>query len=101
MLSLAIGLETAAKNGNKPFSERELKDEWVRWYYMVDAECAQGFSPVAFLNTSQSIVGFVSYLTPLEVPCASTFAWLYFPTIFTVLYAIIWQLVDDDEVKKI
>jgi len=104
---LATSLEALTQIGNEPYNDSELRAAWLGWYCGGDTNCISdpgiaGFSTsdMTFENTSDSKRGILRFLQPNTLPASSTFAWLYFPTLIAVVYAICWQVVDD-EVKRI
>ncbi|KAI9868228.1 MAG: hypothetical protein M1813_006973 [Trichoglossum hirsutum] len=97
---LAATLEALAQLGNKPYEASQARSELLHWYCNGSTNCLPSASDIPFYNVSESKKGLLTFVTPSSIPAFSTFLWLYFPTIFAVLYAIFWQLVND-EVKRI
>lgn len=106
---LAATLEALAQISNRPYHDAELRIAWLDWYCegQQHSSCVPEFdipglspSDMTFENISSSKTGILTFLQPNSLSAASSFAWLYFPTLFAVLYAIFWQVVDD-EVKRI
>ena len=109
---LAATLEALAQISNRPYSHSNLQTAWLDWYCdgQPRSSCAvelESSTPnlslsgtTSFANISISKAGILTFLQPNSLPASSTFAWLYFPILIAVLYAILWQLVDD-EVKRI
>jgi len=106
---LAATLEALAQISNRPYHDADLRTAWLDWYCdgqqrssCVPESSIPGLlhSDMTFENISSSKAGILTFLQPNSLSAASSFAWLYFPTLFAVLYAIFWQVVDD-EVKRI
>ncbi|KEF53897.1 uncharacterized protein A1O9_10299 [Exophiala aquamarina CBS 119918] len=101
--AIAIVLEVLAEQGNRIFTPRQLLSEWTTWYchhsdYNDCHYIVQRDTPV-FSNTPPK-QGFLTFFTPDSLPTSSYFLWIYFPSIIAVLYAIFWEIVDN-EVKRI
>lgn len=106
---LAATLEALAQISNRPYHDADLRTAWVDWYCegQQRSTCVPesdipglSVSDMSFENISSSKTGILTFLQPNSLSAASSFAWLYFPTLIAVLYAIFWQVVDD-EVKRI
>jgi len=103
---LAATLEALAQISNHSYRDEDLRALWRDWYCEGRGDCVPesdipglSLSDMTFENISSSKTGILTFLQPNTLSAASTFAWLYFPTLSAVFYAIFWQVVDD-EVKR-
>ncbi|RYP69348.1 hypothetical protein DL771_006158 [Monosporascus sp. 5C6A] len=108
--ALAVTLEVLAQISNETYRNEDLQTEWLNWYCEgqrrdSNSSCIPNIpglsvSELTFENISDSKTGILAFLRPDALSSASTFAWLYLPTLLAVFYALFWQVVDD-EVKRI
>ncbi|KAK0620911.1 hypothetical protein B0T14DRAFT_522356 [Immersiella caudata] len=110
---LAAALEVLTQISNRAYDDSDLRTAWLDWYCegrqrssCLPESDITGFSlsDMTFENISSSKTGILAFPQPNSPSAVSTFTWLFtwlhFPMVSAVLYAVVWQVVDD-EVKRI
>ncbi|KAK4139062.1 uncharacterized protein C8A04DRAFT_33480 [Dichotomopilus funicola] len=104
--ALAATLEALIQLSNRTYSEQTLRTAWLSWYCASPTPSQTCLSTLPFTTfppfepPPAAKTGFLTIAPTTTLSPATTFAWLYLPTLLAVLYALLWQLVDD-EVKRI
>lgn len=98
--AVAAVLEFLAQTSNKSADSTLLLTEWLVWY-TGSSEYSQQTLQVSFAQTPQACKqGILTFTKVTDVSTGAYILWIYFPSIFFVLFAIFWEIVDN-EAKRI
>ncbi|KAL1990826.1 hypothetical protein VTN49DRAFT_5829 [Thermomyces lanuginosus] len=98
-------IEFLVFHSNKPVECAEFPSQWQAWYTAnhssTDHILPLDLSSVpCHNNLKSSKTGFLIFQSAGSISPSYKFLWLYFPSIFAVIYALFWQIIDG-EVKRI
>lgn len=97
---IAAILEYLVQKSNKPADSSHLLTQWLEWYTN-SSQPAQDIPRVAFTQGPNACKhGVLAFTEVSALPTGAYILWVYFPSIFFVLFGILWEIVDS-EAKRI
>lgn len=98
---VAAILEYLVQKSNRPADSAHLLAQWLAWYTDTTRPESQHSLSFSFTQRPDACKhGVLAFTEVGDIPTGAYVLWIYFPSIFFVIFAIFWEIVDT-EAKRV